>query len=45
LSLHIVTGIVMVVIVWWLDLHLPMQSVPIISDVVVSTPGEVYNIM
>jgi hypothetical protein len=37
----------MAVIVWWLDLQLPMQSVPINTDVVGSTPakGEVYNIM
>ena len=35
------------VIVWWLDLQLPMQSVLITTDVVGSTPaqGEVYNIM
>jgi hypothetical protein len=39
-------GVVMAVIVWWLDLHLPMQSVPITTDVVSSNPdqGEVYNI-
>jgi hypothetical protein len=37
----------MAVIVWWLDLQLPMQSVPIITDVVISNPdqGEVSNIM
>ena len=35
------------VIIWWLDLQLPMQSVPITTDVMGSTPaqGEVYNIM
>ena len=35
----------MAVIVWWLDLQLPMQSVPITTDVVSSDPaqGEVYN--
>ena len=35
------------VIVWWLDLKLPMQSVPITTDVVSSNldQGEVYNIM
>jgi hypothetical protein len=35
------------VIVWWLELQLPMQSVPITTDVVRSNldRGEVYNIM
>jgi len=35
------------VIVWQLDLQLPMQSVPITTDVVNSNldQGEVYNIM
>ena len=35
------------VIVWWLDLQLYMQSVPITTDVVSSNldQGEVYNIM
>jgi hypothetical protein len=38
---------VVAVIVRQLDLHLPMQSVPISTDVVGLTPaqGEVYNIM
>jgi hypothetical protein len=45
LILHIVTGTVMAVNVWWLDLHLPMQSVHITIDVVGSTPGEMHNIM
>jgi len=37
----------MAVIVWYLDLHLPMQSVSITTDVVSLTPaqGEAYNIM
>jgi len=37
----------MAVIVWLLDLQLPMQSVPITTDVVSSNldQGEVYNIM
>ena len=37
----------MAVIVWQSDLQLPMQSVPITTDVVSSNPdpGEVYNIM
>ena len=37
----------MAVIVWKLDLLLPMQSVPITTDVVNSNldQGEVYNIM
>ena len=37
----------MVVIVWELDLQLPMQSVPITTDVVSSNldQGEVYNTM
>ena len=36
----------MVVIVWWLDLQLPVQSVPLATKVVSSTPvnGEVYTI-
>jgi hypothetical protein len=39
--------IVVAVIVWLLDLQLPMQSVPIIADVVSSNldQAEVYNIM
>jgi hypothetical protein len=39
--------VVVVVIVWLLDLQLPMQSVPITTDVVRSNldKGEVYNIM
>ena len=38
---------VVVVIVWWLDLQLPVQSaVPITTNVVSSNPahGEVYSI-
>ena len=37
----------MAVIVWWLDVQLPMQSVPITTDVVSSNldQGEVYNFM
>jgi hypothetical protein len=37
---------VVVVIVWYLDLQLPMQSVPITTNVVSSNPahGEVYSI-
>ena len=36
----------MVVIVWLLDLQLPMQSVPITTKVMTSNPahGEVYSI-
>jgi hypothetical protein len=39
-------GIVVVVIVRWLDLQLPVQSVPITTKVVSSYPvqGEVYSI-
>ena len=39
-------GGVVVVIVWWLDLHLPRQSVPITTKVVGSSPtlGEVYSV-
>ena len=38
---------IVAVIVWWLDLQLPMQSVPITTDVLSSNldQGEVYNIM
>ena len=37
----------MAVIVWQLDLQLPMQSVRVTTNVVSSNPtqGEVYNIM
>jgi hypothetical protein len=35
-------GAIVAVIVWWLDLQQPMQSVPITTDV---DHGEVYNIM
>jgi hypothetical protein len=40
-------GSVVVMIVWYLDLQLLMQSVPITTDVVSSNvdQGEVYNIM
>ena len=43
---NILWGVV-AVIVWKLDLQLPMQSVPITTDVVSSNldQGEVYNIM
>ena len=45
--LHDATYIVMAVIVWYLDIQLPMQSVPITTAVVCSTlaQGEVCNIM
>ena len=41
------SGAVMAVIVWSLDLQLPMQSMSITTDVVSSNldQGEVYNIM
>ena len=41
------TGAVVAVIVWWLELQLPMQSVPITTDVVSSNlnQGEVHNNM
>jgi hypothetical protein len=37
----------MVMIAWYLDLQLPMQSVPITTDIVSLNldQGEVYNIM
>jgi hypothetical protein len=40
-------GAVVAVIVWYLDLQLPMQSVHITTDIVSSNldQGEVYNIM
>ena len=42
----VVSGTVVVVIAWWLDLQLPVQSVPITTKVVSSNPvhGEVYSI-
>jgi len=44
---HQFSGAVVAVILWYLDLQLPMQSVPINTDVVSSNldQGEVYNIM
>ena len=46
---HLLTipGAIVAVVVWYLDLQLPMQSVPITTDVVSSNldQGEVYNIM
>ena len=43
------SGVVVVVIVRWLDLQLPMQSVPITTNVVSSNPAQVrctrYNII
>ena len=40
-------GVVVAVIVWQVDLQLPMQSVPITTDVVSSNfnQGEMYNII
>ena len=40
-------GVVVAVILWQLDLQLPMESVPITTDVVSSNldQGEVYIIM
>ena len=40
-------GVIVVVIVWLLDLQLPMQSVPITTKVMSSNldQSEVYNIM
>jgi len=37
--LPLTLGVVVVVIVCWLDLQLPMQSVPIITNVVSSNPA------
>jgi hypothetical protein len=46
LTTLVMIGTVVVVIVWQLDLQLPVQSVPIITKVVSSNPihGEVYSI-
>jgi hypothetical protein len=33
-------GVVVIVIVWWLDLQLPMQSVPISTEVVSLNPDQ-----
>jgi hypothetical protein len=40
-------GAIVAMIIWYLDLQLPMQSVPITTDVVNLNldKGEVYNIM
>ena len=47
LVLRFPPGAVVAVIVWQLDLQLPMQSVPITTDFVSLNldQGEVYNIM
>jgi hypothetical protein len=47
LLLYFASGSVMAVIVWWLDLQLPMQSVPITTNVASSNlvQGEVYHII
>jgi hypothetical protein len=39
-------GVVVVVIVWWLELQLSVKSVPITTNVVIANPvhGEVYSI-
>ena len=38
-KLSTIIGAVVVIIVWWLDLHLPMQSVPITTNIVSSNPA------
>ena len=45
-SVQQLKGVVVVVSVWWLDLQLPMQSVPITTKAVSSNPvhDEVYSI-
>ena len=47
LLLYFASGAVMAVIVWWLDLQLPMQSVPITTNAASSNlvQGEVYHII
>ena len=44
--MFIIVVAVMVMIVWLLDLQLPVQSVPITTKVVISNPvhGDVYSI-
>ena len=45
-SFFLYLGVVVVVIVWWLDLRLPMRSVPIATDVGSNLDwGGVYTIM
>ena len=46
ISEYVKPGVVVVVIVWQLDLQIPVQSVPITTDVVSSNPihGEMYSI-
>jgi hypothetical protein len=46
LTFHNLIEEVVVVIVWWLDWQLPVQLVPITTNVVSSNPiyGEVYSI-
>ena len=41
-----IKGVVVVLIVWWLDLQLHVQSVPITTKILSSNPvhGEVYSI-
>ena len=44
-NVYFLSGAVMVVIVWWFDLQLPVQSVPITTKVVSSNPvnGKVHS--
>jgi hypothetical protein len=44
---RLLQGTVVAMVIWWLDLQLPMQSVPITTDAMSSNldQGEVYNIM
>ena len=46
-TVYYIAGVIVAFFIWWLDLQLPMQSVPITTDVVSSNldQGEVYNIM
>jgi hypothetical protein len=46
IRIRILIGVVLVVVVWWLDLQLSMQSIPITTNVLSSNPthGEVYSI-
>jgi len=37
--IHFPLGVVVVVFVWYLDLQLPVQSVPITTEVVSSNPA------
>jgi hypothetical protein len=49
LESYLIIGFIVVLIIWYLDLQLPVQSVPIATKVVILNPAQArctrYNIM